>query len=446
MAVVEDSYKEGPLAMADGIGLAEKLLGLAGVMVTDVVERPGEVVVHVETTKRRAYCPSCRRRAEAQDRVDVDLRDLHCFGRPCRLVVRKRRWRCTTKGCVKRTWTERIDGVVARQVLTLRCGAEVTRQVGQLCRSVASVSDEYGVTWNTLWKSVTFHGHPLVDDPRRVGPVRALGVDEHSYLSAKPTHPTIYATTLVDLDRRRIVDLFEGKSAAKLRRWTAGRSGRWRREVRVVALDLTDTYRAGLHPHLSHATRVADPFHVIRVGNRMVDQIRRRVQNETLGHRGRKHDPLFRVRKLLLKGEEGLDDRGRERLLAGLRVGDPHDELLGGWIAKEAARAVYGEDDPEVAAMLLDNLIAACATDEVPEIRTFGRTLGRWRQEILNHHRTGASNGPTEGLNFCAKQVKRAGRGFVNFNHYRLRVLLHAGGVTWPTPIQPPKIRSGAPH
>jgi transposase len=266
VAVVEDSYKEGePLAMADGIGLAERLLGLAGVIVTDVVERPGEVVVHVETTKKKAYCPSCRRRAESQDRVNVVLRDLHCFGRPCRLVVRKRRWRCKTKGCTKKTWTERIDGVVPRQVLTLRAGAEVTRQVGQLCRSVASVGNEYGVTWNTLSKSVTFHGRPLVDDPRRVGPVRALGVDEHSYRSAKPTHATIYATTLVDLDRRRVVDLFEGKSPAKLRRWTAERSPRWRRGVKVVALDLTDTYRAGLHPSLSHATIVVDPFHVVLV-------------------------------------------------------------------------------------------------------------------------------------------------------------------------------------
>ena len=96
--------------------------------------------------------------------------------------------------------------------------------------------------------------------------------------------------------------------------------------------------------------------------------------------------------------------------------------------------------------MLLDNAIAACRSDEVAEIRTMGHTLSRWRDEILNHHRTGASNGPTEGMNFCAKQVKRAGRGFTNFDHYRLRVLLHAGGVTWPSPIKPPKIESSAPH
>ena len=51
---------------------------------------------------------------------------------------------------------------------------------------------------------------------------------------------------------------------------------------------------------------MADPFHVVRVANRCLDKIRRRVQNETLGHRGRKVDPLYRIRKLLLTGNERL--------------------------------------------------------------------------------------------------------------------------------------------
>ena len=432
--------------MSDGIGLAEKMLGLPGLVVLEVDDVPGEVIVRVESTRRRAVCPSCRRRAEAQDRVEVHLRDLHCFGRPCRLVINKRRWRCRTTRCVKKTWTEKIPGVAPRQVLAVRAGAEVTRQVGQLCRSVASVADEYGVGWDTAWAAVELHGTPLVEHPRRVGRVRALGVDEHSYLSATPEHSTVYATSLVDLDRRIVIDLFEGKSAAKLRRWCAGHSAYWLKGVRVVALDLTDTYRSGLHPPLSHAKRVADPFHVTRVANRTLDQVRRRVQNETLGHRGRKVDPLYRIRKLLLKGDERLDERGRDKMLAGLRFGDPHDEVLGAWLAKESVRSVYLVDDPDEAAVLLDNAIAACRSDEVAEIRTLGHTLSRWRGEILNHHRTGASNGPTEGMNFCAKQVKRAGRGFTNFDHYRLRVLLHAGGVTWPSPIKPPKVTSSVPH
>ncbi len=91
--------------MSDGIGLAEKMLGLPGLVVLDVEDGVGELVVRVESATKKASCPSCRRRADAQDRVEVHLRDLHCFGRPTRLVIRKRRWRCRTKGCIKKTWT-----------------------------------------------------------------------------------------------------------------------------------------------------------------------------------------------------------------------------------------------------------------------------------------------------------------------------------------------------
>jgi hypothetical protein len=101
-------------------------------------------------------------------------------------------------------------------------------------------------------------------------------------------------------------------------------------------------------------------------------------------------------------------------------------------------RDVYLTDNPTVAATLLDKAIAGCAEDEVQEIRSLGNTLASWRAEILAHHATGASNGPTEGLNLCVKRIKRCGNGFKRFEHYRLRVLLHAGGVARPT--------SPAPH
>ena len=100
----------------------------------------------------------------------------------------------------------------------------------------------------------------------------------------------------------------------------------------------------------------------------------------------------------------------------------------------------------EAAATLLDKAIAGCIADEVPEIRSLGHTLKSWRTEILAHHDTGASNGPTEGLNLCVKKVKRCGHGFKKFEHYRLRVLLHAGGVTWPSRPHPPRIRTRSPH
>jgi transposase len=432
--------------MDDGNGLAEALLGLDGFRVLEVSEGPAEVVVTVETAVALVGCRRCGVRAEAQDRMPIHIRDLACFGRPARLVWIKRRWRCGDPDCDARTWTERSEHVDAQAVLTRRAGAEACRQVGAEARPVARVATELGVCWWTVMNAVIEHGTPLVEDPDRVGPVTQLGVDETSFLAANRLHATVYATGLVDLEAKILIDIVEGNGAADLRRWISGAHPNWIEGIRVVATDLAESFRAGLSPGLDHATRVADPFHVVRVANRCLDKVRRRVQNETLGHRGRKADPLYRIRKLLLAGDERLDGRGRDRMLLGLRVGDPRDEVLGAWLAKESVRDVYLTDDAKTAAVLLDKAIAGCGADVVEEIRSLANTLSSWRTEILAHHQTGASNGPTEGLNLCVKRIKRCGHGFKRFEHYRLRVLLHAGGVSWPSRPCPPRIRTRSPH
>ena len=266
-------------------------------------------------------------------------------------------------------------------------------------------------------EAVKEHGAALVEAPDRVGAVTNLGVDETAYLKATATHPTLYATGLVDLDRPMIIDMVEGNAAVDLRRWCEAQNRWWLAGITTVATDLAESYRSGLNPYLAHARRVADPFHVTRAANRCVDTVRRRVQNETLGHRGRKGDPLYRIRKLLLTGSERLNDGGRGRMLLGLRVGDPHDELLGAWLAKESVRDIYLTEDPVAAATLVDKAIVGCRNDEVDEIRSLGNTLSSWRAEIIAHHHSGASNGPTEGLNLLVKKVKRCGHGFRNFEN-----------------------------
>jgi len=428
--------------MGDGSGLAEAMLGLDGVRVTNVVEADGEVTIEVETIEAFAWCERCGCRAESQDRRWVDVRDLECFGRPTRLRIWKRRWRCREPLCPARTWTEPLEFLDAQVVLTRRTGADACRRVGELARPVSQVADEFGVCWETVMNAVVEHGTPLVDDPARVGRVRQLGVDETSFLCANRHHHTIYATGLVDLERRRVIDMVEGNAAADLRKWTANADPAWLKGIEVVATDLAQSFRAGLSPHLDHAVRVADPFHVVRVANRCLDAVRRRVQNQTLGHRGRKDDPLYKIRKLLLTASERLNERGRDRILLSLRTGDPNDEVVGAWLAKESVRDVYLASNYNDAAVLLDKAIAGCADDEVAEIRSLGNTLASWRTEILARHTTGASNGPTEGLNLCVKKVKRCGHGFRRFDNYRLRVLLHTGGVTWPERPSPPRIRT----
>src|SRR5271157_2791610 len=236
--------------MDDATGLAEALLGLDGFRVLAVEETPSEVIVTVETTADFVGCPSCGVRAVAKDRIRVEIRDLPCFGRPARLVWLKRRWRCGDPDCAAKTWTEDTEHVAPRAVLTLRAGAEATRQVGELAMPVAVVARELGVCWWTVMDAVVLHGTPLVDDPKRVGKVKALGIDETTFLSANPERSTLFATGMVDLKRKQIIDMVEGNAASDLRRWCAAQDPAWLEDIRVVATDLAESYRAGTSPHL----------------------------------------------------------------------------------------------------------------------------------------------------------------------------------------------------
>jgi transposase len=129
----------------DGIGLAERLLGLDGFRVLEVTEGPDELVTTIETTADFVGRSACGVPARPTTGCRSPSPDLACFGRPARLMWVKRRWRCREPLCEARAWTEQSLHVDAQVVLTRRAGAEACRQVGELAQPVAIVAAELGV-------------------------------------------------------------------------------------------------------------------------------------------------------------------------------------------------------------------------------------------------------------------------------------------------------------
>jgi transposase len=164
-------------------------------------------------------------------------------------------------------------------------------------------------------RAVADHGRPLVDDPARLDGVAKLGLDETSFLRATRVAPTRYVTGLVDLERGRLLDLVADRTRAAVDSWLGARPRDWLAYVGTVALDPWRGYASALVVPLGHARVVVDRFHAVRLATLVVDQVRRRTQQATLGHRGRKHDPLYRIRRLLLVAAEQLTSWGRVRLL-----------------------------------------------------------------------------------------------------------------------------------
>ena len=166
-------------------------------------------------------------------------------------------------------------------------------------------------------------------------------------------------------------------------------------------LDLSGPYRSAFDTALPHARQVADPFHVVKLANGALDEVRRRVQNQTLGHRGHNHDPLYRARKLLISASERISDQGRTKLRGLLTAGDPRGEVRNAWHAKETLRGIYGIPDAKLGAATVAE-IAREFQDLPPEINRLGRTIWNWRAQISNWHAARVSNGPTEAAIICS--------------------------------------------
>ena len=252
------------------------------------------------------------------------IRDLPCFGRPARLVWRKRRWRCGDADCDAKTWTESSPHVSARVLLTDRAGAEACRQVGENARPVSELAEEFGVCWWTVMGAVIEHGTPLVDDPARVGPTEKLGVDETSWLKANRAHRTLYATGMVDLDAGIFIDMVKGNASTDLRGWLEGRDPAWLAGITTVTTDLAESYGPGcpriwlMPPEWPTRSMSSES------GTAAWTRCGVGSSNETLHHRGRKEDPLYRIRKLLLTGAERLDEQATTACSSVSVLGDPN--------------------------------------------------------------------------------------------------------------------------
>jgi transposase len=113
-----------------------------------------------------------------------------------------------------------------------------------------------------------------------------------------------------------------------------------------------------MHDGMPDAVAVLDAFHVVRLGTLVVDEVRRRVQQHTLGRRGHKHDPLYKIRGLLRHGIEHLTEKQRTKIKNCLDIGDPSDEVNVTWQCYQQPRSIYHATPAkgrEVAIKVLDS-------------------------------------------------------------------------------------------
>lgn len=415
--------------------MVEILIGLEDVNVLEVEEIFGQhlIKVKVETRNTEAFCESCKTKAKLKDRPAVILNDLTSFGRKVELTWIKRRFYCPNDKCKVKTFTEDAPNI-ARSKLSIsdRAARYATYQVGKNGRTVTEIADEIGCSWHTVNDAVITYGKALLDESKDDDLVIAIGLDEVLFVKTGQYKTQQYSTQIVDVEKGKLLDVVPGKSGDEAKKWFKSKSDEFKNNIKYGTLDLSSPYRAVYNEVLPHVIQVADPFHVVKLANTRLDECRTRVQSEILGHRGRKNDPLYKCRKLLLLANEKVEHNGQIKRAGLLRAGDPNGEVETAWQAKEAVRELYSHADSETASQWLDELSEDMQYETNPiEVKSLGRTLARWKSQIIAWHESHVTNAATEGVNNLIKRVKRVAFGFTNFENYRIRSLLYAGKPNW---------------
>jgi transposase len=390
-----------------------RLLRLPGAAVIDVSFSAVGVIVTVRLRRRRRVCSSCGQVGG------------HIHGR------RLRRWRHLDLGssrciieCELRRLLCRDCGVRYEAVPWARPGSRYTRDfedvVAWLAQQMAKtpIAGLLRIGWDSVGRIVA---RVVADhlDERRLAALVAIGVDEISYRKGQR-----YLTSVVDHRTGAIVWCSPGRNAATLQAFFDELGDR-KTTIRAVSIDMAGGYEKAIREN-TDAEIAFDPFHVVRLGQRAVDQVRR---DEWNAHE-RSHTPTGRwikhARWSLLKAPA----KQSIRQLAVLgEVQAANKAMFRAFLLKEELRLLYALEDPSLAPEHLDAWLAWASRSRLPPFVRVARTIRRHRAGILAAIRLGLSNGRLEGLNSRIRLISHRSFGFHSASPLVALVYLCCAGI-----------------
>jgi len=243
--------------------------------------------------------------------------------------------------------------------------------------------------------------------------VRRIGVDEN-YLGKKAR----YVTLVVDLESGRVLWVGKGRGKEAL-------DGFWQQmrrsgaRIEAVACDMSGAYWSAINEHLPAAALVFDHFHIIKLANEKIDEIRRGLQR-TLELSGQKF--IKGTRYLLLHGKENLPEDKRPKLEEALACNEP---LSKAYYLKEELRQLWNQPGKEAARKHLQEWILKAYATAIEPLKKLANTLLTHARQILSYFDHPISSGIMEGINNKVGRLTRMAYGYrdVDFLHLRIYAL-----------------------
>jgi transposase len=450
-----------------------RLLRLRGVWVRKVRFKPDRVVVEVALKRRRLHCPLC----DYSTRARKDKRPVDSVWRHLDLGV----WRLEI-GCRRRRLWCPEHGARTESVPFARPGSEFTRDFECLVAWLATRTDKstikrmLRIDWDTVGRIIKRVCDDELD-PDRLGDLFDIGIDEVSW---KKQHN--YLTLVADHRRGKIVWGTEGKGEQAADEFFAeldplpedrsdergkqprgapepaimvpfgpcptvpaghGIQGGWLEpeteiepamfarasKLRAISLDMTPGYAASARNHAPQANICIDPYHVVQLANKALDEVRRAYWNELRAFGDQDAAKRFKdARWSLLKKPDKLTDKQATTLA---RLKTAGGEVWRAYTLKEAVRGIFetGLSIDDVTA-LIDRLLSRLARSRLEPFVKLGKTIRKHRDGILAAIRLGINQGRTEALNNKVRLITRRAYGFHSAKAALALVLLTCGPIT----------------
>jgi transposase len=345
---------------------------------------------------------------QPKGRIPREFKTLPIGGKPVSLAFEVPRVECRECGCRRQVKLGFADPRVSYTRAFARYALELSRHM-----TIQDVADHLLVSWDVIKEIQRADLQRRFARPK-LKKVRQIAIDE---ISVGKGHR--YMTLVLDLESGAVLFVGDGKGADALLPF-------WRRlrasgaKIRAVATDMSLAYIAAVSDNLKGALHVFDHFHIIKLYNEKLTDLRRALYREVtdLMHKKILKGTLW----LLLKNPENLDPKKNEqaRLDEALEINAP---LFVAYYMKEQLRQLWSQENKRTARSFLNDWIALAQRSGIRMLMNFAKTLTVYREGILNYYDYRISTGPLEGTNNKIKTMKRQAYGFRDHAFFKLKIM-----------------------
>lgn len=371
--------------------------------------REGKIVIYAQPNQELLCCAKCRSMNVVKNgRIWRRYRAVPIGKKEVFVEIEIHITKCADCGSVRKIYTPFAEG-------KKRYIRAFERHVMDLSShmTIQDVANHLGINWHTV-KEIQKTHLKREFEPVPLKDVQMIAIDE---ISIGGGHK--YLTIVLDLESGAVIFVGDGKGSDALTPFWR-RIRRFKKNIKAVAVDMSPAYTKAVKENLKSAVIVYDHFHIIKLYNEKLSDLRRTLYNSL--PEGEKKDVLKGSRWLLLKNAENLDKSKDEpsRLQKALALNEP---LAKAYYMKDELNAIWHQEDYLKGMVALVDWYLEAKYSGVPMLAKFANTLMDHAYGILEYYNFPISTGPLEGTNNKIKTLLKQAYGYRDRDFFRLKIL-----------------------